>query len=68
MKKKKILSDDYGRLLPREELYKILYEILATTKKEDLFPEGYKRAVRNLENAGLIQRLEPTPDPRQTQP
>jgi hypothetical protein len=68
MKKKKVLSDDYGRLLPREEVYKILYEILATTKKEDLFPEAYRRAVSNLERAGLIPPENPTPDQHQTQP
>jgi hypothetical protein len=73
MKKKKVISDDYGRNLSREEMNRIADEILASTKPEDLFPEAYKRFVEHidmLEREGLIETDpdDPTPDPHQTPP
>jgi hypothetical protein len=59
---------DFGRFMPQEEVEKSLNEFLARTKPEDIFPEAYKRAVANLERAGLIPRLDDsTPDQHQTQ-
>ncbi|MEJ0032610.1 MAG: hypothetical protein WDO15_20645 [Bacteroidota bacterium] len=60
MKKKKVLSDDYGRNLTTEERQKIVEEILRTTKPEDLFPEAYKRFVEHmdmLDREGLLENL-----------
>ncbi|MEI9919783.1 MAG: hypothetical protein WDO14_13440 [Bacteroidota bacterium] len=59
MKKKKVRTDDYGRNLTTEERQKLVEEMLATTKPEDLFPEAYKRFVEHmdmLEREGLLEK------------
>ena len=57
---------DFGRFLPGEEVHRRLEAFLARTTPEERFPEAYKRAVANLERAGLIPPLDPKPDPHQT--
>lgn len=59
---------EFGRFLTREEREKRLNAFIARTTPQERFPEAYKRAVENLERAGLIPRLDPKPDPHQTQP